>query len=422
MRASKSVVFSVVEQHAEEAGFLWMQRRNAVVAPNVTLRHLARLEERLEAHLDGVRIAGGAGDAACLRQLAGGEPGPLFVATVLAVEAGAAERLERLLTLAEALPQAHTGLFAAFGWSKSSDLRGTVATMLISPSAFRRLAGTVACSMHRVDSGIISGRLLEDPDPAVRARSLRATGELGRQEFVSRLLDWIEDEDPRCQFWACWSAVLLGDRNKAHERLLSAGLSDGPERARAFQLALMSMEGHGAHNVLQRLARDADDEVARRNLILGTGLAGDPRYVGWLIGQMKDERFARLAGESFSLITGVDLTALNLRYLRPDLETGPTDNPEDDNVDMDVDEGLAWPDAVKVESWWRVQSHRFQAGVRYFMGSALNPDVCQQVLRNGYQRQRILAAQHLCLLEPGTSLFNTSAPAWRQQGLLTQMR
>ena len=162
MSATGSVIFRVVEQHAEDAGFLWMQRRHAVVAPNVSLRHLARLEERLVAHIDGIRIAKEAGDAACLTQLAGGEPGPLFVATALAVEAGAAERLERLLALGEALPQARCGLFAAFGWSESADLRGIVANMLGSPSAFRRLAGTVACSMHRVDPGVISGRRLEE--------------------------------------------------------------------------------------------------------------------------------------------------------------------------------------------------------------------------------------------------------------------
>ena len=183
----------------------------------------------------------------------------------------------------------------------------------------------------------------------------------------------------------------------------------------------MSMNADGAHNVLQELAQEADDTAARRDLIFGTGLAGNPRYVSWLVGQMKDEKLARLAGEAFSLITGADLTALNLRYMRPDLETGPNDNPQDDNVDMDVDGGLAWPDAAKVEKWWRGQSHLFQTGVRYFMGSALNPAVCQRVLRQGYQRQRILAALHLSLLNAGTPLFEWRAPARRQRRLLASM-
>jgi hypothetical protein len=55
------------------------------------------------------------------------------------------------------------------------------------------------------------------------------------------------------------------------------------------------------------------------------------------------------------------------------------------------------------------------------MGQPVTKEHCIQVLKTGYQRQRILAAQYLCLLEPGTPLFNTAAPAWRQQRLLAAM-
>jgi hypothetical protein len=55
------------------------------------------------------------------------------------------------------------------------------------------------------------------------------------------------------------------------------------------------------------------------------------------------------------------------------------------------------------------------------MGAPITRDLCIAVLEHGYQRQRILAAHYLCLLEPGTPLFNTGAPAWRQQRLLAQM-
>jgi uncharacterized protein (TIGR02270 family) len=131
---------------------------------------------------------------------------------------------------------------------------------------------------------------------------------------------------------------------------------------------------------------------------------------------------ARLAAEAFSLITGVDMTALNLEGSPPeDFHSGPTDDPDDENVDMDPDDGLPWPDPDKVEKWWTANAHRFQKGVRYFMGAPVTREHCIHVLKTGYQRQRILAAHYLCLLEPGTPLFNTSAPAWRQQRLLARM-
>jgi len=56
-----------------------------------------------------------------------------------------------------------------------------------------------------------------------------------------------------------------------------------------------------------------------------------------------------------------------------------------------------------------------------FHGRPVTVSYCINVLRNGHQRQRILAAHDLCLLEPGTPLFDTSAPAWRQQRWLAKM-
>ena len=131
---------------------------------------------------------------------------------------------------------------------------------------------------------------------------------------------------------------------------------------------------------------------------------------------------ARVAAEAFTLITGADFDVLLLWRSRPeDFESGPTDSPRDENVELDPDEGLAWPDPPKVERWWVANAHRFQPGVRYFMGAPVTSEHCLDVLKNGCQPQRVLAAHYLSLLEPGTPLFNTSAPAWRQQRLLAEM-
>jgi uncharacterized protein (TIGR02270 family) len=137
---------------------------------------------------------------------------------------------------------------------------------------------------------------------------------------------------------------------------------------------------------------------------------------------MKFKDTARLAGEAFSLITAVDLEQSGLEGTRPEnFESGPNDDPDDPNVDMDPDDGLPWPDHRKIEAWWAENESRFERRTRYFMGAPVTYEHCIHVLKNGYQRQRILAAHYLCLLEPGTPLFNTSAPAWRQQKLLAKM-
>jgi uncharacterized protein (TIGR02270 family) len=88
---------------------------------------------------------------------------------------------------------------------------------------------------------------------------------------------------------------------------------------------------------------------------------------------------------------------------------------------MDPDDGLPWPDIQKLQKWWAANGSRFQKGTRYFMGAPVTWEHCIDVLENGYQRQRILAAHHLCLLTPSTPLFNTGAPAWRQQRQLAKL-
>ena len=131
---------------------------------------------------------------------------------------------------------------------------------------------------------------------------------------------------------------------------------------------------------------------------------------------MADQKTTRLAGASFSFITGLDLAYLDLERKPPEgVELGPTDTPEDDDVGMDLDDNLPWPDPDGIQKWWDANKQRFQLGVRYFMGEPVGVENCQRVLREGFQHQRIAAAQYLCLLRAGTPLFNTSAPAWRQK-------
>jgi uncharacterized protein (TIGR02270 family) len=179
------------------------------------------------------------------------------------------------------------------------------------------------------------------------------------------------------------------------------------------------MSTAAAHSVLQELARDPEN---LRWLIQGSGIGGDPTYVPWLIQHMANDRTARLAGEAFSLIVGTDLALLDLERKPPEnFESSPSDDPDDPNVEMDADDGLPWPDPEQISRWWAANAGRFRPGSRYFMGAPVTREHCIDILKNGYQRQRILAAHYLCLLEPGTPLFNTSAPAWRQQKLLGQI-
>jgi uncharacterized protein (TIGR02270 family) len=414
-----AIIPAVVRQHAEEAPFLHSLRTSLTRAPHVRLRHIAGFDERLVAHLDGLSVAGEHGWPFCEAGLENLSRGTLFTAAIRAIEEKDQRRIDRCFGLAEAVPASRAGLMSAFGWLSRQHLQGMVVTLLASRDPIRRLVGIAACGMHRVDPGLETAQRIADTSPMVHARALRTAGEIACGQAVPSCLGAIRQGDPESRFWAAWSSVLLGNRDVALEALATAGLNASPHRLRAFRLALQAMSGAAAHDGLRQLAKDP---TQLRWLMQGAGFAGDPEYVPWLIGHMANEKTARLAGEAFSIITGADLDELRLGAKRPEnFESGPNDDPADPNVDSDPDDGLQWPDPQKVEKWWSANARRFQKGTRYFMGAPVTREHCIDVLKNGYQRQRILAAQYLCLLEPGTPLFNTSAPAWRQQRLLAKM-
>jgi uncharacterized protein (TIGR02270 family) len=136
---------------------------------------------------------------------------------------------------------------------------------------------------------------------------------------------------------------------------------------------------------------------------------------------MEDSKTARLAAEAFVNITGLKISRGFDTARPPAVETASNDEPESASVDLDPDEGLPWPDAQKIARWWEQQRSNFRPGKRYFLGESVTTKHCIEVLKTGYQRHRLAAAEYLCLLNAGTPLFNIGAPAWRQQRVLARM-
>jgi uncharacterized protein (TIGR02270 family) len=415
----KHVVPVVVQQHAEESAILRNIRSVLVAAPHLKLHHLRRLDDRIAAHLDGLAVAGEYGSGLCDAALENPGAGEVFAVAVRALESRDARRLDRLFALAAAVPEAWRGLISAFGWVSGSSLQGTIKELLASKDALRRGVGIAACTMHRVDPAGALDAAMADPDARLRARALRAAGEVGRLALQGACLRAMGDEDAACRFWAAWSALLLGERRESIRTLVRIADQPGPFRERALRAAMSGAELRDSQAYLKRLSQDP---AGVRDLIQAVGVVGDPHFVPWLIRQMEDLKATRLAGEAFSLITGLDLSFLDLDKRPPEgIETGPTENPEDEDVAMDPDDSLPWPDVAKIQAWWAANGARFQAGTRRFMGEPIGRENCLRALREGFQRQRAAAALHLCLLNPGTPFFPVRAPAWRQQRWLARM-
>ncbi|MCI5164482.1 MAG: hypothetical protein D3917_21205 [Candidatus Electrothrix sp. AX5] len=147
----------------------------------------------------------------------------------------------------------------------------------------------------------------------------------------------------------------------------------------------------------------------------GAGVLGDPVAVPWLIEIMAVPELARVAGEAFSMITGLDLAYEDLEGEWPEgFAAGPTEDPEDEDVDLDSDEDLPWPAPALITGWWEANKGKFSNGTRYLAGQPIAPAHLSQVLVSGFQRQRAAAAMELALLKPEQPLFEVRAPGFRQ--------
>ena len=294
------VLLDIVEQHAEEAAFLWLLRDKAVDAPHYAPRHLARLEERVEAHLDGLRVAGEVGFEIATAELdRHREMGELFAVSVLALEvgrpgpagtaarggAGGAGSPARPVRR-DRLGRPHRPKPWARAWLEAAD-------------PLERLLGVVACSLHRVDLGSRLAGFLADPDPAVRARAYRLVGELGRADLRDAVADAMAREEGvardwaagrracsatrwRCGSWRRWPRATVRSPGR---RWRSWRGRSAPERVMAWVRALNGERGK--HRLAAPGVREVDGH--------GAADRGGP----------ESAMPARLAGGSFALITGV---------------------------------------------------------------------------------------------------------------------
>ena len=424
-------VWPVVQQHVEEAAHLRQVRSVLVRAPHVALDRLARLDERIEAHIDGMVVSAPAARKLALQELNSPTMGSFFAAASLALSTQDFELLDHLYAVAAAMPEASRGLAAALGWAEPAALRRTVRDLLASALPEMRALGIQACALHRVDPGQALAAAAQGDHLPLRAAALRAAAVLGRADMLhfatSALAASLDADDAavaRLALAASFAACRFGQGVVAVPTLERLSQIDDNLGLQALWLGLSSVPVSVAMDMAGSwgaAARKGASPLAARRAIQSVALLGRPEHVPWLIERMSDPKLMRVAGEAFSWITGIDLAEHDLETLSgPDLPQTPSDDPAATDVALDEDESLPWPNPAKLHRWWQENGPRL-AGLAapVFMGQSTSDDAALiATLRSGRQRQRHHAAWLLALRRPGTALFNTAAPARRQQRAL----
>lgn len=106
-----TVIPIIIEQHAEDAAFHWLLRDSAVHAPHYSLKDLSKLDNRVEAHIDGLRIAGEEGWEIANEILAMEDAGEIFTLAVLTFESGNETRIHNVVEAGSVSPELLRGSF-----------------------------------------------------------------------------------------------------------------------------------------------------------------------------------------------------------------------------------------------------------------------------------------------------------------------
>jgi len=297
-------------------------------------------------------------------------------------------------------------LLSAIAWTEPAVARPAITQLCSSDVPSHRRIGLRALVAHRLDATPEIERAAHSPDPSLRALAFRAAGETHLRELTSTAERALHDPEALCRFWAGWCLALFGDADAA-KAAFEAGWPIPAVRDVALEVAARRGEPKWVQEVVRSLAVSP---ATRREAIRALGMLGDPIAVPWLLLQLDDPIHGRIAGEAFSMITGVDLEFLDLNDDPPEeAEGGVEIDPHDSNLPL--------PNSGAVNAWWHQHRSRFSESERYLAGQPISPTSARTVLREGYQRQRAAAAFELACLD-GSVLFPVDSRAdWQQRRL-----
>ncbi len=383
------ILWDVVEEHLDEAEFLFGMWERAIAAPDFAWRSVERTYgERLRAHLDGLVVAGEAAAKRLLVPTLEDESTEASRAAACALALLEMPGEESLRCVMSALATSKAGSATREGVARAltvSDRQGlddAIREGVYASEGEEQAALLVTLAERGVDPGPVVNALLRSDDPvilaaAARAAVLRHPGELWT--FVTALLD---SSDQRVRRSAIETSMTWGLRSGWERCLIDA------QRGDAGSLEWVGLLGDRAY---AELLRDAATEVDTRcAAIRALGFSGRraaaEECLRWL--GVEDEQTAKLAAEAFGAITGVDAFSEGFGAepeedpALPDLATDLAGSLEPSPLD-----GLPLPRVEAFTRWWHEHGASLDDNARYLRGSSYDASAVDEALRNGPTRR-----------------------------------
>ncbi|MBM7116340.1 TIGR02270 family protein [Archangium primigenium] len=425
---AEDILWDVVEQHLDEATFLWWQWERHLVAPAFSLSEVAeRIEPRLLAHLQGLAVGGAPVAERLLLPLldleeeeVAGEP--------LRVSAGARALLEGWSEPAaravfecfgQAGPTLRRALQRSLELCERQDVAARLMPLLIEYGADVQAAVLEVLAFRDEPSCDTLDAFLSSEEPAVVAGALRLAESCPslavKPEVLRKLLSRPELREPAI------AVGLLRGHRESWDLCQQVLATREPDSGSLF--VWMSLVGGRAE--VQRLMDCLDNPKLRKDALWALGYSGWVEAADRCVELISDDWTGRVAAEAFCAITGLVLEDQFIREVSDAGQEEPIPLEEEDldaDLSLSPEDGLliAEPDAVR--EWWRKTRSGFDAGIRYLGGRPLSGEVLVDALQTAAMRRRHVLARQLALGSRGMLRVNPRASTRRQLRQLTQAR
>jgi uncharacterized protein (TIGR02270 family) len=394
VQLARPILWDIYEEHLDEAAFLWVQWQGALCASNYTLGEVVEgPEERLLAQLDGLVLGGKPiAERLVLPALSDDDPGRVSAAAWVLLQAEDADHFD---TVWEALstatdPVRRRALSRGLELSRRSDLSERLLPRLESSTRAAQ-----ACLIHAV-AGRGAAELAALPLPRWAAEAdaellgalLHAVQRIPDPVYRPLIERGLDAEDVETRGAAIEAGTLLQvpSTRGVCRRLVAERAPD-----RRFVMGVLALGDEPRDGA--RLVEWAKAPDLTADALWALGFSGRVGVAELLLEWLDDEKFAAIAAESFSTITGLVLEgplvkpAESARLEEPFDEDGPV--PE-----LSAEEDLPVPDPARVRAWWRSHQSRFHPETRHLRGMpwsaqalrgalSLSPTWRRRVLRLG---------------------------------------
>ncbi|MEY4588985.1 MAG: hypothetical protein RL497_1061 [Pseudomonadota bacterium] len=322
---------------ADNASFLWVLRNRQRREPHVYPEHIAELDGRIQANLDGLLLYGE--EAWAIAQANGEFPqgGEAFCLGVLAFSGEDVNKIQYATEFGLQNPDTFKGLASCLAWLPGIKVHPWLTQFFQSKNLDHKRLALAACRIRQEDPAGFLTQILEREDclshAPLLAEALRAVGFFKRADLATRATTFLTHADPQVVFWAVYAGLRLGHLSPV-EMLKSYCTAEDENLIHLAPRALFMTMCHLPLDTARSWIGEWVEQGLLRTAVQACGFLGDAVALPWLTEEMANPELNRLAGEAFYLITGQQ---------PPRASTPEQDESDDTNLE---DNNLPWADSI----------------------------------------------------------------------------